>query len=327
MGVKLLTEVKINRSTFDLTCQTPTMTIGSCFSDHIGGILSRYKFKILQNPFGVLYNPYSIAQAISLSLKKQKVTAEDLIFHNNLWHSFYFHSSFSNTDFEHVLENTNNAIRETRNFLQTANYLFVTFGTAWAYRHITSGIVVSNCHKISANEFERFRLTVDEITNAWELLIVELNRFNPNLKIIFTVSPIRHLKDGMHENQLSKSVLFLSIDKLMINHEQFGYFPSYEIVHDELRDYRFYADDMVHVSEKAIKYLFEKFKTAYFNNATIEYINDINTINQATEHRLLNDNVKETQKFAQTMLKKINMFEVKYPFINFRLEKNHFENL
>lgn len=327
MGIPLTTKIIVNRSAFDLTCQTPTMTIGSCFSDHVGGILSKYKFNILKNPFGVLYNPQSIAQAIKLAIKHQTIAPDDLIAHQNSWHSFYFHSTFSDNNSNKVIEKTNAAIDQTNRFLKSANYLFITFGTAWAYRHNSTGIIVSNCHKIPSTEFDRFRLTVDEIADEWNDLITELKKFNPNLKIIFTISPIRHLKDGAHENQLSKSVLFLAIDKLMHRNEQIDYFPSYEIVHDELRDYRFYANDMVHISDTAVMYLFEKFESAYFSPSTIEYLNDIKPIITAKEHRLLSNNLIEIKKFAQTMIKKIDAFEIKYPYVKLLLEKNHFENL
>ena len=327
MGITFSTEVRINSSSFDLTGQSPVMMIGSCFSDHIGGYLSKYKFNILKNPFGVLYNPSSIAQALKLVIENTEITRDELVFHNNIWHSFFFHSSFSDTDIDKTLEKTNRAIADAHQFLKTARFLFITFGTAWVYRHIAYGRVVSNCHKLPASEFKRYRLSVDEVTDEWELLISQVSDFNPDLRLIFTVSPIRHLKDGAHENQLSKAVLFLSIDKLLGLYKQFEYFPSYEIVHDELRDYRFYADDLVHITDKAVAYLFEKFKRTYLNAETIEYINDIESIVLAAQHRILNKNVDETKKFAKTMLKKINSLEKKYPFVNFQLEKNHFENL
>lgn len=327
MTISLSTEVKISRSVFDLTNQTPIITVGSCFSDQVGGLLSKYKFNIFQNPFGVLYNPLSIAQALKLALYKQMLKEDNLIFHNSLWHSFYFHGSFSHSSAHHVLENTNRAINEVHNYLKTAEFLFVTFGTAWVYRYVNTNQVVSNCHKLPANEFQRFRLTVEEIIEEWEELCRELKQFNPHLKIIFTVSPVRHFKDGAHQNQLSKSILFIAIDKIIANNNHIDYFPSYEIVNDELRDYRFYADDMLHVAEKAIQIVFEKFKTCYFNTKTIEYLNDIQSIIRAVEHRVLNVNKDETKKFAKTTIKKIETLEQKYPFVNFMLEKIHFENL
>ena len=327
MGIPFTTEVKVKRSSFNFTGQTPVITLGSCFSDHIGGLLLKHKFFVRQNPFGVLYNPFSISKALRFVLENVEVGEEDLVFHNDLWHSFFFHGSFSSANIKEVLKNTNDAIRKTRSFLKKTDFLFVTFGTAWVYQYLKSGTIVANCHKIPAAEFRRFRLTVEDIFAEWETLIFLLKEFNPNLKIIFTVSPIRHLKDGAHENQLSKSVLFLAIDKLMEKYNHLEYFPSYEIVHDELRDYRFYTDDMLHISEKAIRYLFGKFRDAYFTDDAIEYFNDMDGIVKAVEHRILTANENEAKKFAANMLKRINMLQKKYPYVNFQLEKNHFENL
>ena len=329
MGVSFRTEVNIKPHNFDINYQTPCLIIGSCFSDHIGSILNRLKFPVLQNPFGILYNPSSIAQVLKLTLNNYKISKDDLIQHNNLWHSFLFHGSFSDIDIDRVIEKTNNAFIETNKYLQSASYLIITFGTAWVYKYKANQATVSNCHKIPSTNFNRHQLSVDEIKSEWNKLIKLLNIHNPNLKIIFTVSPIRHLKDGAHENQISKSTLFLSIDSIIkeTNFNNIFYFPSYEIVCDELRDYRFNADDMNHISEKAIQYIFEKFKKSFFTDETNEISEKVYEICLAYEHRILNKNNEELKKFSNSMINKINLIEKKYPFVKLLLEKKYFENL
>ena len=323
------TEIKPERSIFEIDDQTSMVMMGSCFSDHIGGILQQYKFPVLLNPFGVLYNPSSIAQAILLAINNVPLEEKDLVRYNNHWHSFSFHGSFSDLDASRVLERGTIAIQKAHRSLKNANILFVTFGTSWVYQWIETGLIVSNCHKIPTSKFKRFRLSVHEIVTQWAELINRLCIFNPQLQIIFTVSPVRHLKDGFHENQISKSTLLLAIDELInqFGNERTAYFPSYEIMNDDLRDYRFYSTDMLHISEKAVDYIFEKFSAVYFSEKTIQQINDIEALLLLKNHRILSNNSIEIEKFVNSALKKINELELKYPNIKFELERTHFKNL
>lgn len=330
MGISFRTAVTTTRLISGLNHQTPAMMVGSCFSDNIGNSLERLKFPVLLNPFGVLYNPISIAQALKIIINNQKMNQNELIMHDHLWHSFLFHGSFSSTSPHNVLQQTQNAIQTAHHYLKKTKFLFVTFGTAWVFKHKKTEQLVANCHKIPAGEFDRYRLSLGDINHEWEMLINLLMQFNPKLKIIFTVSPVRHLKDGAHGNQLSKSTLLLSIDQLISTGSyanQLSYFPSYEIVNDELRDYRFYADDMVHPSNKAVQYIFEKFSDTYFNEATKQLNKEINAVVEASEHRILTSNSIEIEKFKTSMLKKIELLENKNPFLDFNKEKNHFKNL
>lgn len=301
--------------------------MGSCFSDNIGNHLLDYKFKVSSNPFGVLYNPISVANSLTLILDKLSLEKTNLVEHNGMWHSFDLHGSFSNIDSDELLSKANGILEEAHEKLKNTNYLFITFGTAWVYEHISSKKIVSNCHKIPASQFSRYRLTIDTIYNVWSKLIQRLSDFNPEMEIIFTVSPIRHLKDGAHENQLSKSTLFLAIDQLIQQNNKLSYFPSYEIVMDELRDYRFYADDMTHISSKAIHFIFEKFKETYFEENTIQSMNKVKPIVKATTHKILSDNTQEIEKFAITMLKKIEEIENSHPQIDLTREKAYFNQL
>lgn len=329
MDFPLRTEIEINCPKWEFDYQKPSIFIGSCFSDNIGGMLYKYKFPVLLNPFGVLYNPASIAQALQLIINNQEIKKEELIFHGNLWHSFSFHGSFSNSSPEKVLQKCNDAITSAHTWLKNARFLLITFGTAWIYRYQPSGMIVSNCHKIEAKQFERYRMQVDEIAVEWLNLLALLHSFNPTIKVLFTVSPVRHLKDSAHGNQLSKSTLLLAIDKIIHNYQsgQLSYFPAYELVNDELRDYRFYDSDMIHISETAINFIFEKFKEAFFSKQTSICFEQVKSVIQASEHRILTDNKQELKVFSNSMLTKIEKIKKAFPYINFQEEVEHFQTM
>ena len=197
------------------------------------------KFPAVVNPFGVLYNPVSVRNAIEILIDQKKFKDSDLNFFNEQWFSFYHDTEFSHPDKNISLEKINKSISIAADNLRKAGYLIVSFGTAWVYKYLKNGNVVSNCHKIPAKEFERYKLDVEDIFVEWANLMNRLNELNPDLKIIFTVSPVRHWKDGAIQNQLSKSTLILAIHQLKQQFENVDYFPSYEIMMDDLRDYRF----------------------------------------------------------------------------------------
>jgi hypothetical protein len=324
----LYTKIKTEKAPFNITHETPVMMIGSCFSDNIGNILSRNKFNILRNPMGVLYNPASVSNALVRCIDNTPIETKSLVYHNNLWHSFDFHGSFSHADANVVTNNANQSIQTAHNFIKQASVLFVTFGTAWVYKLSQTNKIVANCHKFPASQFTRERLTLESIIKNWDETIKQLKSFNNELKVVFTVSPVKHLKDGAHENQLSKATLLLAIDEIIKTHpENTFYFPSYEIINDELRDYRFYAEDMSHPSDMAVQIIFDKFQETYFEQTTIQLVNDIEKINKAVSHKFLNANTEEINKFAMSILKRIENIEKKHPFINLHSEKNHFKQL
>jgi len=329
MSIPFRTEVVIEPSKWKIDYESPAIFMGSCFSDHIGGMLSRYKFPVLLNPFGVLYNPISISTALNMVLDQHEIRNEELIKHNHLWHSFYFHGSFSDISPAKTIEKCNYSIRNAHSFLKNAKFLFITFGTAWVFRHKETREIVSNCHKIPATDFERFRLSIDEIRDEWISLLTKIHIINPNLKIIFTVSPIRHFKDGAHENQISKSTLLLAIDDIIKDYpiQQIGYFPSYELINDELRDYRFYDSDMVHISETGIRFIFDKFKSTYFSDSANSCFDHVQSIIQAKEHRILNNDINAVRKFSQSTISKIEKIKTTNPYINFQDEIEHFKKL
>ncbi len=327
--IPLTTEVHLPKPDFEINHHSPILMIGSCFSDNIGALLETNKFNVLKNPFGVLYNPASIAQLLTLSLKNNTIEKYDLVFHNNQWHSLLFHGSFSATDPQLVLNEANKAIHTAHSFLKRAKFLIVTFGTSWVYAYKNSQQVVSNCHKIPDKEFDRYKLRVEAICNEWEKLLEQLHHFNPTLKIIFTISPIRHLKDGAYENQISKSTLFVAIDELMkiSKYHQLNYFPAYEIVMDELRDYRFYASDLIHLSELTVHYIFNRFQRCFFSEETLNCMKEIKKVVQAKEHRIMTRNISEIKQFGEDQLKAISQLQLKYPEIDFNPDIAHFKNL
>jgi len=303
-----------------------TMLFGSCFSENIGDKFSYYKFNNITNPFGVLYNPASIANSINILLNKKKFTETDIFKHNNLWNSFYHHSNFSNKDKYAFLQNINNNIIKASDYLSKCNFLIITFGTSWVYEYKNTNKIVSNCHKIPSKEFNRYKLTTEQITTQYVNIIKLLKAQNKDINIIFTVSPIRHIKDGAEQNQLSKSTLIIAIHNLVEMFENITYFPSYEIMIDDLRDYRFYNNDMIHPSDIAIEYIWNKFTDTYINPNTTRLMVDIKKINQALQHRPFQPENETYQSFLRKTKDKINGIIKKHKNINFNDEINNINN-
>lgn len=304
------------RTTFETTknkqqidYNSKILSLGSCFSENIGGKLTYYKFPAVINPFGILYNPESIANSINFLLENKQFVKSDLFEHKGVWNSFYHHSRFSDTDKNSCLKNINNSINRASEHLKEIQFLLITFGTSWVYEYKQNGKIVSNCHKISSKEFNRNKLTVNQIVERYKSIIKELQSNNNNINIVFTVSPIRHLKDGVAQNQLSKSTLILAAHELVNEFENVSYFPSYEIMMDDLRDYRFYNDDMTHPSPIAINYVWNKFKETYIHQNSNSLMKDVDKINQAMQHRPFQPESEEHQKFLKGILKQIEKIE------------------
>ena len=256
MMPNLTTPVLAPQAPFKLDFASGIVSLGSCFADEIGRRLQESNFHIEVNPFGALYNPASIASALHRLIEDRPIEKDDLVKHEGLWHSWHHHGSFSHTTPGATLTACNSRIHHAHTALKEANLLMITFGTAWIFEH--EGAVVANCHKLPPQLFTRRRMTVEEIVALWQPLLQELNAYYPHLNIMFSVSPIRHMADGAHGNQLSKGTLLLAADSVT-DGERVVYFPAYEILMDELRDYRFYAEDMVHPSAQAVDYIWERF--------------------------------------------------------------------
>lgn len=285
--MKFRTEIPTPKYPFNISYQDKMMLVGSCFSDHIGNFFQEMRFDALSNPFGTLFNPISISNALKMSIKPSLFTELYIDFFNEKWISYAHHGRFSHADKETFLQNIRHCLNRAHDFLASASYLFLTFGTAYCYRLIERDLIVANCHKIPANQFEKQLLTVAQVLECYQELLKQLRQFNPQLKIIFTLSPVRHLGDGFHENQISKSTLHLSINQLVDNFTSF-YFPSYEIVQDDLRDYRFYAADLCHPSDAAVTYIREKLTEAFFTPETQERMKEVIRTNKAEGHRSIN---------------------------------------
>ena len=319
--IKLKTEVDLPEFKRKMGYRNTTMMIGSCFTENIGDYLRELCFPIIVNPFGILYNPVSISNSLKLLSEGKKFTRQDLFYHNGLYSSFLHHGQFSSSDSDTTLERINSKAYEASEVLKSCSHLFITFGTSWVFRHKVSDTVVSNCHKLPASVFDRYRLSIEQITEIWIPLIDQLRKINPNLHLIFTVSPIRHLKDGAHENQLSKSTLLMAIEDLIsfYGNKLISYFASYELVLDELRDYRFYAADMTHLSEVTIDFIREKFMATILDQEAITVSAELERILQSLKHRpVSNDNISYVS-FIESQIEKTNKLQIKYPFVDLRM--------
>jgi len=319
------TTIQPRQSKYKISYQTPVLFMGSCFTENIGDKMESLKFPVMINPFGVLYNPASAHKGLEILIDQKVFTPEDLGFFNEQWFSFYHDTEFSHPNQQKCLDKINKSIKLAASYLRKSKYLIITFGTSWVYKYLRTEKIVSNCHKIPAKEFERIKLGVEDIFVEWAKLINRLNELNKHLKIIFTVSPVRHWKDGAVQNQLSKSTLILAIHQLLKIFKNVEYFPSYEIMMDDLRDYRFYADDMLHLSNVAIEYIWDQFSGTYFEDETKEMMQNINKIVQAKNHRPLNPESEAYKKFITSQIKQVEQLAKLYSFIDFSDDLHYFK--
>ena len=289
---------------------------GSCFADNIGKKLLENKFSCDLNPFGTLYNPMSIASALKELLHNKVYTEQDLCYANGLWFSYMHHSTFSSPDSQKCLDLINSRISESKNIVEKADWIILTWGSAWVYQTTSEKRIVGNCHKMPEKTFLRKRLEIEEIVTEYKELIQNIRNINPTVRFLFTVSPIRHSKDGMHGNQLSKSTLLLAIDALCTQCEGCYYFPSYELMMDELRDYRFYADDMLHPTSLAVDYIWECFANSYFSPATFAILSSWEKIKKGLSHRPFDANSEAHQHFLREILLKIELLKEKMPYLD-----------
>lgn len=290
------------------------LLLGSCFAETIGRKLLEYRFTGDVNPFGVLYNPFSIADALERLSENRPFVASELFNYDGWWHSWAHHGSFSAKTQEQALANINTTYLVAAERFEQTDVLILTFGSAWVYEH--AGSVVANCHKVPEREFTRRRLSVDEIVERYTVLLSRLLKNCPHLRIVFSVSPIRYLRNGATENQTSKSILLLATEALCRQFEAAIYFPSYEIVLDELRDYRFFADDMIHPSSMAVEYVWERFCTAFFTEKTLELLPQVAKINKALQHRPLKADSEAYRRFTEQIECDLAELKQKYPYLN-----------
>ena len=319
------TKIDISSFGFDISYASRCIFVGSCFAENIGNKLAATKIPTSINPTGILYNPFSICKSIKNALSGRKYGDDDVFLSGGTWNSFDFHSRFSNPDKTTCIANLNEANKTFANEIRNADVMFVTFGTAFIYEHAQSGEIVCNCHKQPEKIFKRRLLKVDEIVKMWTTCIEMLMTKNPNLRVVFTVSPIRHWRDGSHQNQVSKSTLHIAINELNSKFQHTGYFPAYEIMMDELRDYRFYAPDMVHPSDVAVQYIWELFGDAFFSDQTKSNIARIGKVIAAANHRPINPHSDEYKLFCEKNLAEIERIKAEYGEIDFREEEGKFK--
>jgi len=325
--MELRTTFKIEPSESGITYNDPVMFIGSCFAASIGRQFELGHMPVMINPAGTVYNPVSVCNTLDSITSRKNYSADDIYNHEGTWISFDHYTDFSSGDPDEILKKINQKSAEALRFISSAKFLFVTFGTARVYRWLQSGRIVSNCHKIPASGFVHELLTVEDITVLWSNQLDKLKSLFPDLLVVFTISPVRHLKDGVHGNQVSKSVLFLAVEKLLEHPSMPEYFPAYELVMDDLRDYRFYDDDMLHVSGLTVDYIWEAFCGCYFNKATVGLWKEVARISKAVSHSIQTDNKDQIRKFAESIISRIDLFTEKNPFVNLEKEKKYFIGL
>ncbi len=324
--MELLTAVPLPPAAAAITYDTPVMFLGSCFAGEIGYRMASGKLPVMTNPHGTLFNPFSVARALDRFIGEHVYTEKDLYLHQNRYMSLDHHTAFSSYDRDILTARLNETGRAASGFIRKASFLFVTFGTSYIYNLKESGATVANCHKLPSSLFTRTMASSEEIVGRWKETLDNLAAVNPGLRVWFTVSPVRHLADGAHENQLSKARLLLAAEELLRHPLVHGYFPAYEIFMDELRDYRFYASDMLHPSETAIDYVWEKFSSVFIPGHVLRLWNEAARITRAMAHRLSAE-TSGTAPFANALIERIRDLKTRAPHLDLSEEEKYFTDL
>ncbi|WP_264529125.1 GSCFA domain-containing protein [Flavobacterium sp. N502540] len=314
------TQIPVSKSNNPIDYHSKIISMGSCFAENMAEKFDYFKLQNETNPFGIIFNPVSIEKVIQRVVTQEFFTEKDVFFHNERWHCFEVHSDLSHSDRQELLQTLNEAISKTNKQIKEATHIIITYGTSWIYRNIESNEVVANCHKVPQKQFTKELLTVDAIQKSIQNTIRLIHGLNPNINFIFTISPVRHIKDGFVENQLSKSHLFTGLHQNLqskIENQQLEYFPSYEIMMDELRDYRFYAEDMLHPNAVAIDYIWQRFSENYIAENSILTLQEVGEIQKSLHHRSFNPESEQHQKFLVKLRQKIKTVEEKWPHIKF----------
>ncbi|MBI3520831.1 MAG: GSCFA domain-containing protein, partial [Bacteroidetes bacterium] len=304
--------------------QDGLLLIGSCFSEHIGNRLNDLKFNVNSNPFGIVFNPKSIETSLSRIIHQNYFTAKDVFEKEGLWYSFEAHSSVCGSSEDELLKTLNQAIDIWNEQLKSAHWLTVTFGSAFAYKHLERHSIVANCHKLPQALFEKHLLEASDIITDYNILLNAIKQHYPQIRILFTVSPVKHLRDGVVENNLSKAMLIQSVHSLIKEHTNCFYFPAFELVNDDLRDYRFYESDMAHPNKQAIDYVWKRFEETYFNDKTQTINEKVTQIHQAYHHRLFNETTSSSLKFKHKFYQQCVTLQAEYPYLNLTRELQYF---
>lgn len=315
--MKFTTPVNVPHNEPKIDHNSKIFLAGSCFVENIGDKFDYYKLPNKRNPLGILYHPFGMRDLIERAVNETKFIVADVFFHNERWHCFDAHSSLSDPDRDTLIEKLNEVLITTREYLQDATHIILTPGTSWIYRRAENNVPVANCHKLPQVNFRREISGITEIEDAIDATVLHIRELNPTGRIIFTISPVRHLKDGLVENQLSKSLLFVAVHNILAKQKLTSYFPSYEILIDELRDYRFYAEDMLHPGKVGIDYIWEKFCYSWLSPEALLTLKEIENIQRGLAHRPFDEKSAGHKKFLAKLEEKLIAVKKKYPGLKF----------
>jgi hypothetical protein len=312
------TLIPISKSNHPIDYNSKIMSLGSCFAVNMAEKLDYYKFQNSCNPVGILFHPLAIEKLIDFAVSEKQFTENDIFFHNELWHSFDVHSDLSSSDKEDLLASLNALIKSTNQQLSESTHIIITYGTSWVYRNKESDSIVANCHKVPQKQFKKELLSVVEIEESIANTLKLVHAVNPNCNIIFTVSPVRHIKDGFVENQWSKANIISALHGTFdFRLSTINYFPSYEIMMDELRDYRFYTEDMLHPNQVAIDYIWKRFKETTISETAFAVMDEVENVQKSLSHKPFNPDSESHLKFESKVREKITKLENQYSFMKF----------
>ncbi len=317
--MKLQTQIPLNPQNPKIDYTSKVLLLGSCFSENIGEKFEFYKFQNLQNPFGIIFNSVSIEKLIIRAIENVLFTENDIFLQNEIWKCFDAHSELSALDKSEILSNLNSALQNLREALFTSTHIIFTYGTSWVYRNLESDEIVANCHKVPQKNFNKELLSIETISKSIQTTIEKISAVNKKAAFIFTVSPVRHIKDGFQENTLSKAHLISATHYSLLLRAQSRsfYFPSFEIMMDELRDYRFYGEDMLHPTNTAIEIIWQKFKEVWISSETETLQNEIASIQNSLKHKPFNPKSEEHIQFQKKLQQKIEKVKSNFPNIKF----------
>ncbi|WDO13166.1 GSCFA domain-containing protein [Flavobacterium sp. WW92] len=312
------TPIPIFKSNHPIDYHSKIVSLGSCFAVNMAEKLDYFKFQNAVNPFGILFHPLALNKIIQKAVLREQFTESAVFFHNERWHCFDVHSDLSRASKDEFLELLNSNVKLLHEAIVGCSHLIITLGTSWVYRRVENGQLVANCHKVPQKEFKKILLSVEEITQGLEEMIKSVSSINPEAKIIFTISPVRHIKDGFVENQWSKANLISAVHQVRTQQSEIAYyFPSYEIMMDELRDYRFYAEDMIHPSTTAIDYIWKRFAETWVAESAFSMMQEVERIQRGLAHRSFHPDSEQHRKFLEGLQNSIQAVQYQFPFIQF----------
>jgi GSCFA family len=303
------------------------LLVGSCFTEHIGNALLDLKFSVLQNPNGILFDPYSVAHSLVSYIQPLLYTPEDLVLLDELWQSWRHHSQFADMNQEACLQKINASQNEAHLFLREADWIIITLGSSFSYRLVSSGMPVANCHRAPAQSFQKHLMTIEEINSVLDNCLHQLFHFNPKLRVLFTVSPVRHLRDGVVDNNRSKARLIEVVHHLVNKFDKLYYFPAYELVVDVLRDYRFYDVDMAHPNYQATNFVLDKFTQNYIEPAALPIMEAVRKLVTARRHKPFQPHTQAHRQFLDAQYSSANKLMQQYPFLDLREELAYFKGV